>query len=110
MVQFLAIFAAIGVAIFNGIAAILEKVGADRHKIVTSSHPVLLWNLKKSIPYLIGIVLDLFAWVFTLIAVHRLPLFLVQPIIACSIIVTVAVENYLLKRRPNIKFMLSIVS
>jgi len=104
----LGLLAAIGIAIFNGVAAILEKIGADRQKIATSSHPVLLWNLRNNAPYLFGIVLDLLAWFFTLIAVHKLPLFLVQPIIACSIIVTVMVENYLFKRKPTSKFLLSI--
>ncbi len=108
MIQSLAILAAIGVAVFNGIAVILEKVGADQQKTAVSLHPMLLWKLRNNIPYLIGIVLDLSAWILTLIAVHRLPLFLVQPIIACSIIVTVAVESYLFKRKPNIRFLLSI--
>jgi len=105
MILFLALLAAIGCAIFNGIAAILEKIGAGLEKKASSLHPGLLWKLRTNRSYLIGIVLDLIAWVLTLFAVHNLPLFLVQPIIACSVVVTVTIEHFLLKHQLKLKFI-----
>jgi drug/metabolite transporter (DMT)-like permease len=108
MILFLALLAAIGCAIFNGIAAILEKTGASKHAISKSVHFGILWKLRKNLAYVIGIILDLLAWILTLIAVHNLPLFLVQPIIACSIIVTLLIERFLLKHKLTSGFIGSV--
>lgn len=110
MVLFLALTAAIGCAIFNGTAAILEKIGAGQEKKVRSSHPGLLWRLRNSPSYLLGITLDLLAWVLTILAVHSLPLFVVQPIIACSVIISVMIEHYVFKRRLTMGFIVSIAT
>ena len=108
MLLFLALLAAIGVTVFNGAAAILEKTGASKHELSRTVHPRLLWKLRKNRLYVIGIILDLLAWILTLIAVHNLPLFLVQPIIACSIIVTLLIEHYVFRHKISPKFSLSI--
>ena len=108
MLLFLALLAAIGCAIFNGVAAILEKAGATKHDTAKSVHPNLLWKLRKNLAYVIGIVLDLFAWILTLVAVHNLPLFLVQPIIACSVIITLVIEHFLFKHKLSPKFIGSV--
>ena len=105
MILLLAFLAAFGCALFNGAAAILEKVGVGKEQPVTSSHPGLLWKLRNNPPYLIGIVLDLLAWLLTLFAVHNLPLFVVEPIIACSVIVTVLIEYFLFSYRLSLKFL-----
>ena len=108
MILFLALLAAIGCAIFNGVAAILEKIGAGEHKITKSIHPGILWKLRKNLPYIVGIVLDLAAWVLTLVAVHNLPLFLAQPIIACSVVVTVLIERFMFKHQLKPRVIWSI--
>jgi drug/metabolite transporter (DMT)-like permease len=109
MVFLIALLAAFGVAIFNGIAAILEKIGAGQVKTATSPNPNLLWRLKGNTVYLFGIILDFLAWILTLYAVHTLPLFLVQPIIACSIIITILIEYFLFKHKLGLKFIVSII-
>jgi multidrug transporter EmrE-like cation transporter len=109
MILFFGFLAAIGCAIFNGGAAILEKIGAGQEDRSSSIHLGLLWRLRGNVPYLFGIVLDLFAWVLTLLAVHTLPLFLVQPIIACSIIVTIMIERFLFNHHANFKFIFSLL-
>jgi len=108
MLLFLALLAAIGCAVFNGVAAILEKTGASKHETAKSVHPNLLWRLRKNLAYVIGIVLDLFAWALTLVAVHNLPLFIVQPIIACSVIITLLIEHFLFKHKLSSKFIGSV--
>jgi drug/metabolite transporter (DMT)-like permease len=109
MILFLALLAATGCAIFNGIAAILEKIGAGVEKKAISLHPGLLWKLRTNRAYLIGIILDLIAWMLTLFAVHNLPLFLVQPIIACSVMITIVIEHFLLKHRFKLKFIAYVI-
>ncbi len=109
MLLFFAILAAVGCAVFNGIAAILEKIGAGQEKTVNTSHPGLLWRLRGNTPYLLGLILDLLAWILTLFAVHNLPLFLVQPIIACSVIVTLLVEIVLFRRKLKVNFLIPLV-
>ena len=107
MILFLALTAAFGCAVFNGTAAIFENIGAGKEKKATSSHPALLWRLRKNMSYLLGIALDLLAWLLTMFAVHNLALFVVQPIIACSVIVTVLIEHFVFKHRFTSKFMFS---
>lgn len=109
MILFLAILSAIGCAIFNGTAAILEKIGANQHNISKSIHPGILWRLRKNVPYIIGIILDLLAWILTLIAVHNLPLFLAQPIIGCSVIITVLIEHFAFMRKISKQAIISIL-
>ena len=95
----LALLAALGVAICNGIAAILEKISADKVARATTLRIGLLWRLLHDWPYLLGLGLDGLAWLLTLVAVHNLPLFVAQPIIALSIVVTVLIDRLLLHHR-----------
>lgn len=104
----LALLAAFGVALSNGVAAVLEKISADKHKKVSNIRLTLLLHLIQDWPYAIGILLDIIAWALTLIAVHTLPLFVVQPIVAFSVVVTVAVEVLLMHRNLRTKVLLAI--
>ncbi len=109
MIVILALLTALGAAVLNGAAAILEKVGSSKVAAIKSPSPMILWKLKGSIPYNLGILFDLLGWGLALFAVHFLPLFIVQPILACGIIVTVLIELYLLKTRLNRQFIISII-
>ena len=108
MIVILALLTAFGAAGLNGAAAILEKAGTSKLAEIKSPNPLLLWNLKSSLPYIIGVVFDFIGWGLTLFSVHILPLFIVQPIIACSVIVTVIIEYYLLKIKLNIQFIIAL--
>ncbi|HUD03283.1 MAG TPA: DMT family transporter [Patescibacteria group bacterium] len=99
MILYLALLAAFGCALCNGIAAVLQKVSADKEKITFSLNVKFLFRLLKDWPYLVGIILDILAWVFTLIAVHNLPLFVVQPIIAFSVVITAIVERFIFHKK-----------
>ena len=109
MILLLAYLAAFGCAIFNGSAAVLEKIGADKEERAKSSNFSLLWRLKSSGAFILGVVFDFVAFALTLYAVHYLPIFMVQPIIACSIIVTALIEHFLFKRRITNKFIIAAV-
>lgn len=97
------LLAALGCAVCNGTAAVLQKVSADKEKNVSNLDARLLWRLFQDKPYLIGIALDLLGWVLTIIAVHYLPLFLVEAVIAASIVVTALIERIFRHRAVGLK-------
>ncbi|MDL2341479.1 MAG: hypothetical protein QFB87_00155 [Patescibacteria group bacterium] len=90
----LPLIAALLCAVCNGSAAVLQKISADKEKNVQSLDAGLLWRLAQNKTYLAGIVLDILGWVFTLYAVHYLPLFLVEAIIAANIVFTALLERF----------------
>lgn len=90
---FLPMVAAFACALCNGTAAVLQKISADKEKPVNSLDAGLLWRLFQDRPYIGGVILDLLGWAFTLYAVHSLPLFLVEAVIAGNIIVTALIER-----------------
>lgn len=92
----LAILAVVGCALCNGVAAILQKMGADRQRKATSLDARLLVRLTHSTPYVVGLVLDLLGWVLTVFAVRFVPLFLAQAIIATNVAVTALLERVVL--------------
>lgn len=94
----LALVSAFGVALANGIAAVLEKTSADKQSKQKSLKVGFLWKLFADWPYLIGLFLDIIAWILTLVAVHTLPLFIVQPIVAFSVVVTALIDKLILHR------------
>lgn len=109
MIVILALLTAFGAAGLNGAAAILEKAGTSKIAAIKSPNPVLLWNLKRSLPYILGVIFDFIGWGLALFSVHVLPLFIVQPIIAFSVIITVIIEYYLLKIRLNVQFIIALL-
>ena len=90
---FIPILAAFACAVCNGTAAVLQKISADKEKKVDSLNVRLLARLFRDRPYIIGIVLDLLGWLFTLYAVQYLPLFLVEAVIAANIVITALIER-----------------
>lgn len=90
--------AAFGCAACNGVAAILQKISADREDTVTKLDARLMLKLIRDVPYVLGIILDVSGWILTFIAVRYLPLFLVESIIAANIAVTALIERFVLHR------------
>lgn len=105
----LALLAAFACALCNGIAAVLQKVSADKEKTVESLDAKLLWRLIQDKPYIIGTSLDFIGWIFTLIAVQYLPLFLVESVIAFGIVVTALVERIFRHQAISLKSYVMIV-
>jgi drug/metabolite transporter (DMT)-like permease len=83
-------FAALG-AVGYGAASVLQAIGAGQGigTLQTLSNP---W-------YLVGLVLDLLAWLASLVALRRLPVYEVQAILAGSIAVTVLLARIALSHR-----------
>lgn len=76
----LALAAAVAAAVLYGVGSVAEAVGARR-----SSAPRALVT---SVPYLAGLGCDGAAWLLSLAALTRLPLFVVQPVLTASLAVT----------------------
>lgn len=72
-----------------GIGAVLQGVGAQRTARATGASGVA--RILTQVPYLLGLTLDTLAFVANVVALQRLPLFLVQAILTASVGVTAVV-------------------
>lgn len=86
-------------AVCYGVASVLQAVGARRND-QPELELQLLMRLFRELPYLAGLVLDLGGFALGVFALHSLPLFLVQSVIAASVGVTATTEWVVLKTRP----------
>jgi drug/metabolite transporter (DMT)-like permease len=95
----LALIAAFGCSLCIGVAAVLEKVSADREARVSSLQIGLLVRLLDDWPYLFGLALDGASFLLTVVAVQNLPLFVAEPVIALNVVITALLERLLFQRR-----------
>ncbi|HUC87652.1 MAG TPA: hypothetical protein VMR95_00700 [Candidatus Binatia bacterium] len=95
--------AALGCSICNGVSTVLQKVGADHESGIHSFDLTFLLRLFRNVPYSIGTSLALMAYVLSLVALRVLPLFLVQALIAASIMVTAFGERLFLHKKLSKK-------
>jgi len=95
----LALLAAFGCSLCIGVAAVLEKVSADREARVSSLQIGLVVRLLDDWPYLIGLALDGASFLLTVVAVQNLPLFVAEPVIALNVMITALLEHRLFQRR-----------
>ncbi len=86
--------AALTCAFCNGTAVVLQKLSADKQHNTHSLDVRFLLRLIKDVPYFFGIVLDISGYALTIYAVRHLPLYLVQSIIAASIVITALLERF----------------
>ena len=110
MIVWLSILAALIGAISSGVATVLQKISADRIDRTKSMSPALLLKLLRDWPYLTGIILDLLSWGLTLVAVHNLALFVVQPILAFTIVATVLVESLVFHNNLSKRTLLALAA
>lgn len=99
----LSLLAALACAFCYGISSVLQKSGADKQKKATSLSPGLLFRLAHNLPYAVGTFLDAAVWPLTIFAVKNLPLFVVQPIISLSVVITVIAERVAFGRKLPLK-------
>lgn len=94
----IAIVAVAGYALLSGIAPLLQKSGADREKRHVPLDWSLLMRLAKNPAYMFGTALQTVGWVLGLVALRILPVFLVQSILAGSIVVTAFAEKIFMRQ------------
>lgn len=106
----IALLAAIGSSLCNGISTVQQKIGADHERSIRSFDLFFLFRLFKNIPYSIGTFLEVGGYGLSLIALRIMPLFLVQALIAASIIVTAFGESLFLHRKLSKRIYLSLLA
>lgn len=82
-----AVLAAVGAALCYGVATVLQAVAARRAP-AAGLDVRLLVRSASQVPYVAGLALDLAGFVLVIVALHSLPLFLVQSVVASSVGVT----------------------
>lgn len=97
----LAYFAAFATALCYGISAVLEDRAAKRMPVTGKSGKRAAFRATVSVGYMAGMALSVVAWAFSLIALHRLPLFAVQAIAASSIGVVVLISWGVTHHKPS---------
>ncbi|MEP7370357.1 MAG: hypothetical protein ABI662_11925 [Dermatophilaceae bacterium] len=87
----LAVVCTLFAALAYGSASVLQAIGARRAESSQGLDPRLMVRLIRSAPYVLGVSLDLAAFVATLVALRTLPLFFVQAAVASSVGVTAVI-------------------
>lgn len=98
---YIALAAAATCAICNGVAAVLQQVSASKTQRAHTLNIDLLWHLIHVGPYILSIALDLIGGAAQLFSVRFLPLFLVQSVIASSVVVTALIDRFVLKHQMS---------
>lgn len=93
--------AAILCAVCYGLASVLQSIGARRVEASESIDARSLPRIATQIPYLVGLGLDGTAWLLSLLALSRLPLFVVQAMVAGAIGFTVLFAALFQHLRPT---------
>ncbi|HEY4377443.1 MAG TPA: hypothetical protein VGM93_09800 [Acidimicrobiales bacterium] len=89
----LSLLAAVAAAVCFGVGSVLQAIGARRTAAAENLDPRLLVRLIAELPYALGLGLDALGVVATVVALRRLPLFVVQAGIAGSVAVTALVAS-----------------
>jgi len=87
----LSLLAAVAAAICYGVGSVLQAAATADTTRTKGLDARLLFTLAGRLPYLAGIGLDALGFVFNIVALHGLPLFLVQSMLAGSVGVTALV-------------------
>ena len=88
-----ALLCALGAAFAYGIGSVLQAIGARREAHSEGVDPGLLVKLVQQGPFVVGLVLDAVGAVLTIVALRRLPLFVVQAAIASSLAVIAVLSS-----------------
>ena len=93
--------AAVLCAVCYGLASVLQSIGARRVEGSGAINAKSLARIATQLPYLIGLGLDGVAWLLSLLALARLPLFVVQAMVAGAIGFTVLFAALFQHLRPT---------
>jgi drug/metabolite transporter (DMT)-like permease len=95
----LALTCAFGAMLAYGVATVLQSVGARRAAGSDTLDLTLVLRLARQGPYVVGLALDVVGVALTVVALRRLPLFVVQAAIAGSLAVTALVASRVVDTR-----------
>jgi len=105
--------AGIVAAICYGVASVMQAVAAraasTRAEGQTGVDPGLLGRLLHQWPFIISLLLDLAGFVAQLIALHRLPLFAVQAMVAANLAVIAVLDAIVFRATPSVRERLAVL-
>src|SRR6185437_9355216 len=105
--------AGIVAAICYGVASVMQAVAAraasTRAEGQTGVDPGLLGRLLHQWPFIISLLLDLVGFVAQLIALHRLPLFAVQAMVAANLAVIAVLDAIVFRATPSVRERLAVL-
>jgi drug/metabolite transporter (DMT)-like permease len=93
---------AFAAAITYGVATVLQAIGARQGGSAEELDRRLVRRLLRSAPYVTGLLLDAVGFGLSFAALHTLPLFTVQAVIASSLAVTALLAAAVLGMRPSL--------
>jgi drug/metabolite transporter (DMT)-like permease len=100
---------AFAAALAYGAATVLQATGARQGGAADDLDARLVRRLLRSSPYLLGLLLDAVGFGLSFAALHSLPLFTVQAIVASSLAVTAVLAVVMLGGRPSVIEWLALV-
>jgi drug/metabolite transporter (DMT)-like permease len=86
-----------------------QKIGADKEPNVKTLDATLLLRLLRNGPYMFGTILELAGYGLSLVALRILPLFLVQSVIAASVVVTAVGDRLILHTKISHRNIFAII-
>lgn len=89
-------------AVCTGTAAVLQAIGARRVAASSGVDPRLLWRVVHSRFYVAGLALNGISSAMSLVALHSLPLFVVQAIVASNLAVVAVLSTCVLRTRLRV--------
>jgi drug/metabolite transporter (DMT)-like permease len=101
---------AFAAAIAYGLATILQSIGARADGSADELDVRLVRRLLRSAPYVLGLLLDALGFGLSFVALHTLPLFTVEAIVASSLAVTAVLAVAILGMRPSMIEWLALIS
>jgi drug/metabolite transporter (DMT)-like permease len=101
---------AFAAAVGYGFATYLQAIGAGRATSTTGLDPRLLLRLGRSLPYVAGLAVDAVAFALTVVALRRLPVYLVQSIVSANLAVVAVLAALLLSATLGVADWLSIAA
>ncbi len=84
----LGLISAIAAAVLYGVGSILQAIAASRVPTAENLDPRFIIRMIKQVPYLVGLACDGVGFLISLVALHYLPLFFVEAVLAASVGVT----------------------
>jgi drug/metabolite transporter (DMT)-like permease len=100
---------AFAAAVAYGVATILQSVGARSGGAASELDARLVRRLLRSAPYVIGLLLDAVGFGLSFAALHTLPLFTVEAVVASSLGVTALLAVAMLDMRPSLVEWLALI-
>jgi drug/metabolite transporter (DMT)-like permease len=100
---------AFAAAVAYGAATILQAIGARAGGTADELDARLVRRLLRSAPYILGLLLDAVGFGLSFAALHTLPLFTVEAVVASSLAVTALLAVALLDMRPSLVEWLALI-